>query len=251
MKINLGVNVDHVATVREARGVREPDPVAAAILCELGGADSITCHLREDQRHIHELDVRRLRLNVATSLNLEMAPVAKIISLAKELAPNTATLVPEKRQELTTEGGLDVAGNLQAIQSVVQELKASSIRVSLFIDPETAQVQAAKKCNADCIEFHTGRFANAWANAKYKNFTASAREEMELEVHALEDQITLARKYGLIVHAGHGLNYENVHEIAKLDGISEFNIGHSIIARAVLVGMERAVREMIEKMRLR
>jgi pyridoxine 5-phosphate synthase len=231
--IRLGVNIDHVATVRQARRADEPDPVAAAILALLGGADGITVHLREDRRHIQDRDVRLLRPVVATRLNLEMAAVDAIADLACEVKPDEATLVPEKRAELTTEGGLDVVANEQAVARVVGRLRHADIEVSLFIDPDRRQIEAAKRLGAQAIEIQTARYSETRTPAK-----------RERELAALCQATEAARDLGLHVHLGHGLNYHNVQAVAAIEGIAELNIGHSIISRAVLVGMERAVREM-------
>ncbi|MGL1903594.1 MAG: pyridoxine 5'-phosphate synthase [Fibrobacterales bacterium] len=236
MSKNLGVNIDHIATIREARKIREPDPIAGAVIAELAGADGITVHLREDRRHIQERDVRLLRQTVQTHLNLEMAPTAAMVQIAISLLPDMVTLVPESREEITTEGGLNVAGKIDEISKAIQALKTHDIAVSLFIDPEISQVKAAKKSGADYIEIHTGAFANAYDLGEAK--------ELERELIQIKDQTVLAQKYGLRVNAGHGLNYQNVGYIAAIDGIEELNIGHSIISRSVLVGLDRAVREM-------
>ena len=231
--MRLGVNIDHVATVRQARRAQEPDPVAAAVLATLGGADGITVHLREDRRHIQDRDVFLLRETVATRLNLEMAASDEIVAIALEVQPDEATLVPEKRQELTTEGGLDAIATETATRSAVDRLKAAGIPVSLFIDPDLAQVEQARKLGADAIEFQTGSYSEAVGQA------AIAEELAKLEqasAHALG--------LGLHIHMGHGLNYVNVKPIVRIAGVEELNIGHSIVSRAVLVGLERAVREM-------
>lgn len=232
---SLGVNIDHVATVRQARGSIEPDPVAAAALAELGGADGITIHLREDRRHIQDRDLRLLRQTVKTKLNLEMAATDEMVRIALETKPDMCTLVPEKRQELTTEGGLDVRLNLESLGEAVERLQDGGLVVSLFIDPDPDQIKAASKCGADYIEIHTGSFADArgW-------------KAQEAQLEKVRDAIKLAGKLGLGVNAGHGLNYTNIKKVASLGGIEEFNIGHSIISRAVLVGLERAVREMVD-----
>ncbi len=232
---NLGVNIDHVATVRQARGGMEPDPVAAAILAELGGADGITIHLREDRRHIQDRDLRLLRQTVKTKLNLEMAATDEMVRIALEVKPEICTLVPEKRQELTTEGGLDVRFNLELISQAVDRLQDGGILVSLFIDPDPDQIKAANKVDANCIEIHTGAFAEA-------------REWVlqEQELLKIGNAVRLAKKLGMGVNAGHGLSYGNIKKVAAIGGIEEFNIGHSIISRALLVGLERAVREMVE-----
>jgi len=231
---DLGVNIDHVATVRQVRKAVEPDPVAAAVLAELGGADSITVHLREDRRHIQDRDVRILRQTIRTRLNLEMAVSKEIIGIACEVHPDQATLVPEKRQELTTEGGLDVAGNLPKVKDAVKTLKDAGILVSLFIEPDHKQIDASVSAGAQAIEFHTGSYANAKG------------ESVKRELGRILDAVEHAHAAGLRVHAGHGLTYWNLAPLAEVPDIVEFNIGHSIISRAVLVGMERAVREMKE-----
>lgn len=229
----LGVNIDHVATVRQARRTVEPDPVWAATLAELAGADGITVHLREDRRHIQERDVRILHQTVRSKLNLEMAIDEAITQFAVELMPHQCTLVPEKREELTTEGGLDVVGNLQRVTQCVDRLAEAGIEVSLFIDPDQAQVDAADELNVSAVEFHTGTYADA----------QSELEQVE-ELEKLEQMTAYALGKDLLVHMGHGLTYNNVIPIASIPGVTELNIGHSIISRAVLVGMEQAVREM-------
>ncbi|WP_298437648.1 pyridoxine 5'-phosphate synthase [Geobacter sp.] len=231
----LGVNIDHVATIRQARGGVEPDPVAAAVLAEMAGADGITVHLREDRRHIQDRDLKLLRQTVKTRLNLEMAATEEMVGIALSLKPDMCTLVPEKRQELTTEGGLDVRINIQGIAEIVGKLQDGGIIVSLFIDPDPDQVKAASKAGADYIEIHTGTFAEArtWKD-----------ERAELE--RIENAIKLGTRLGLGINAGHGLNYNNIRKIAALGGIEEFNIGHSIISRAVFAGLDRAVRDMVD-----
>ncbi len=235
--IRLGVNIDHVATVRQARRAAEPDPVAAAVLATLGGADGITIHLREDRRHIQDRDVFRLRETVTTRLNLEMAAYPEIVEIALKAMPDEATLVPEKRQELTTEGGLDVVSNVASVSAAVDALKGAGIHVSLFIDPELTQVEAAHRLKADAIEFQTASYSEA------KGAAAVARELDKLRTATAQ-----AVAFGLHVHMGHGLNYWNVQPIVRIPGVEELNIGHSIVSRAVLVGMERAVREMKQVM---
>lgn len=232
---HLGVNIDHVATVRQARGGAEPDPVGAAVLAELGGADGITIHLREDRRHIQDRDLRLLRQTVKTKLNLEMAATDEMVRIALETRPEMCTLVPEKRQELTTEGGLDVRYNLELVTDAVDRLQNGGINVSLFVDPDPDQIKAANKAGADCIEIHTGSFAEAreW-------------KEQEQELIKIGNAVKLARKLGMGVNAGHGLNYTNIKKVAAIGGIAEFNIGHAIISRALFVGLERAVREMVD-----
>ncbi|MFZ4577546.1 MAG: pyridoxine 5'-phosphate synthase [Myxococcota bacterium] len=233
-RIRLGVNVDHIATLRQARGTRYPDPVFAASLAELAGADQITIHLREDRRHIQERDLQILRKTLTVPLNLEMAATQDMVSKALEYLPDTVTLVPEKREERTTEGGLDVAGQLAVITKVVGQLQAAGIVVSLFIDPTEPQVRASAQTGAPAIELHTGDYAEAKTAALH-------RERLQ----HLRDAALLAHRLGLRVAAGHGLDYHNVQSIAALPHVEELNIGHSIVARAVLVGFERAVAEMI------
>jgi pyridoxine 5-phosphate synthase len=230
----LGVNVDHVATVRQARGGREPDPVTAAALAELAGADSITVHLREDRRHIQDRDVEVLRRTLQTRLNLEMAATEEMTAIALDVRPDSACLVPERREELTTEGGLDVVRHETTLHKTVTELSRAGIQVSLFVDPELSQVEAARRIGADAIEIHTGTYCEAR--------TAAAQKA---ELDKIEACIREGKRLGLVINAGHGLNYLNVQAVAALGGIEEFNIGHSIISRAVFVGMERAVREMV------
>jgi len=234
----LGVNVDHVATLRQARRTTYPDPVTAAAIAELAGAGQITIHLREDRRHIQERDLRVLRETVQTLLNLEMAATQEMVKIAYEHKPNVVTLVPERREELTTEGGLDVAGQRDSIAKIIKNLKDGDIPVSLFIDPDLDQVRAAHKVNADRIELHTGRYCEA------RN-----ERERTRELGRIVDAAKAAARLGMSVAAGHGLNYDNVLPIVSIEEIDELNIGHSIVARAVLVGFERAVREMVELMR--
>jgi len=231
--VRLGVNVDHVATLRQARGTRYPDPVTAAAMAELGGADQITIHLREDRRHIQERDLSILRQTVQTSLNLEMAATKEMSKIAYEFKPDMVTLVPEKREELTTEGGLDVAMNRDSIKETVRFLVDGDIRVSLFIDPDIDQVRAAHKVNSNGVELHTG----AYCEAK----SAQIRKQ---ELSRLVDAAKTCYKIGLPVFAGHGLNLTNVGPVAAIREITEFNIGHSIVSYAIFVGMTQAVREM-------
>lgn len=232
--IRLGVNVDHVATLRQARGTRYPDPVAAATYAEESGADQITIHLREDRRHIQEHDLRTLRKIVTTSLNLEMACEDGIIALAAEIKPDVVTFVPERRQELTTEGGLDLCAQRKRLQRAIATLRAEGIRVSCFIDPDPAQVQAARGLEADAVELHTG----AWCAATTPDAAAH-------ELARLQQSARLAKESGCMVCAGHGLNYENIRAIVRaVPEVEEYNIGHSIVARALFVGMAQAVREM-------
>jgi pyridoxine 5-phosphate synthase len=232
--IRLGVNVDHVATVRQARRVDVPDPVEAALLAESAGAQGITVHLREDRRHIQERDVRLLRQKIVTKLNLEMAVTPDMVTFAADARPDDACFVPEKREELTTEGGLDVISQRARIKEAVSRLQGCGIQVSLFIDPDRKQIEAAKAVGAHAVEIHTGAYCNA---------SGAAREK---ELEGVSAAAKLAQSRGLEVHGGHGLNYENVIPIAAISEIVELNIGHSIIARAVIVGMEQAVREMKE-----
>lgn len=229
----LGVNIDHVATLRQARGGNDPDPLAAAVLVELAGADGIVVHLREDRRHIQDRDLHLLRDLIRTKLDLEMAADDTMAKIALTVKPDMVTLVPEKRQELTTEGGLDVANHLARIQQIVSMLHDGNIPVSLFIEPDLTQVKAAHKVSADFIELHTGRYANA-----------QRLKEADAEVDAITQAAKLAYKLGIGVNAGHGLNYRNVQRLVRMPEIVEYNIGHSIIARAVLVGLDQAVREM-------
>jgi pyridoxine 5-phosphate synthase len=229
----LGVNIDHVATIRQARKTVEPDPVWAAMLAELGGADQITVHLREDRRHIQDRDLEVLRRTVNVPLNLECAVEDSMLAIAIKTKPDQVCLVPEKRQEVTTEGGLDVAGNLSAVARATQMLTQAGIAVSLFIDPNPKQIEAASKTGATIVELHTGSYAHAFRSAD------ETRRLAEIKSAAKD-----AKGRGLRVDAGHGLTYNNVGPIASITEISELNIGHSIISRAVLVGMERAVREM-------
>ncbi|MBC8291108.1 MAG: pyridoxine 5'-phosphate synthase [Planctomycetes bacterium] len=229
----LGVNIDHVATVRQARRTVEPDPVWAAALAELGGADGITIHLREDRRHILDRDLRILRDTVQVKLNLEMAVAEEIVQIAVETKPHKVTLVPEKREEVTTEGGLDVIGNRDRIAEVVDQLHEAGIEVALFIDPEEAQIEASRQLGVSGVELHTGCYADA-----------SSEAVQAKELRQLSEAGAAAIRFGLLLHMGHGLTYRNVVPVARISGVSELNIGHSIIARAVMVGLERAVREM-------
>lgn len=229
----LGVNIDHVATVRQARRTVEPDPVWAAALAELGGADLITVHLREDRRHIQDRDVRVLRDTVQVKLNLEMAAADEITAIAVDIKPHQCTLVPEKRQEVTTEGGLDVVGQLDRVRNCVNRLRQAGIEVSLFIDADEAQVEASRDLGVQAVEFHTGRYADA----------PDERSRLR-ELETLRRCANFASKEGLIVHMGHGLTYRNVIPVARIAVVSELNIGHSIVARAVMVGFQQAVREM-------
>ena len=234
----LGVNVDHVATIREARKGREPDPIAAAVMVEMAGADGIVIHLREDRRHIKDRDLSIMREIVRTHLNLEMAATEEMVKKAITVLPDMVTLVPEKRQELTTEGGLDVRSNFDYLESQVATLRANGIVVSLFIDPDVYQIKASSRIGADYVELHTG----SYANVKDLN---TVMDELE----KIKSSAIAAAKLGLGVSAGHGLNYQNVVDIARIPQIEELNIGHSIISRAVMVGMEQAVRDMLRLIR--
>lgn len=231
--MRLYVNIDHVATVRQARRTDEPDPVRAAVMCELAGADGITVHLREDRRHVQDRDVRLLAATLRTVLNLELAASPEIVALATSLAPHQATLVPEHREEITTEGGLDLDRADARLREAITALTAARIRVSLFIDPTTAAVERARNLGVPAIELHTGRYAAQW-----RSNSEPLRELAETAAHA--------SSLGLAVHAGHGLTYENVARVAAIPEIEELNIGHSIVSRAVFTGLERAVREMRE-----
>ena len=230
--IALGVNIDHVATLRQARRAREPDPVHAALAAEQAGADSITLHLREDRRHIHDQDVRTLRGLLQTHMNLEMAVTEEMLGIAAEVRPADCCLVPEKRTELTTEGGLDVAGQLERVRAAAARLAAAGIRVSLFIDPDAAQVEAAHQSGAPVVELHTGAYAGA----------TGGRRATELQ--RLQSAARRAAGLGLTVHAGHGLDYHNVQPVAAISELVELNIGHAIMARAVFTGLAAAVRDM-------
>jgi pyridoxine 5-phosphate synthase len=238
MTQRLGVNVDHVATLRQARKSSYPDPVTAAGIAELAGAEQITIHLREDRRHIQDRDLRVLRETVQTVLNLEMAATQDMVKIAYEYKPDMATLVPERREEVTTEGGLDVNAQKDLVSKVVKNLKDGDMIVSLFIDPDLDQVKAAHKISADRIEIHTGRYCEA-----------RTEKERQRELGRIVDAAKAAVKLGLGCAAGHGLNYDNVRPVARIQEIDELNIGHSIVARAVMVGFDRAVREMVEIMR--
>lgn len=242
-RVLLGVNIDHVATLRQARGTRYPDPVQAAYVAEEAGADGITIHPREDRRHIQTRDVYVLAETLATRMNLEMAVTEAMLELAEEVGPEAVCLVPEKREELTTEGGLDVVGNEAAIKAACQRLAAVDSEVSLFIDPDYAQIEATVRCGAPVIELHTGAYADAGSEA-----------EQQAELKRIQQAAAYAQEQGLIVNAGHGLNYHNVEPIAAIPGMNELNIGHAIIARAVFVGLKDAVKEMrqlIEKVSVR
>jgi pyridoxine 5-phosphate synthase len=231
----LYINIDHVATLRQARRGQEPDPVEAASVCESAGADGITAHLREDRRHMQDADIEKLRKSVRTYFNLEMACVAEMLELARRLKPEQVTLVPERREEITTEGGLDITSDPSRIRNAVEALSGAGIRVSLFIDPTRPAVEQSKKLGVPAIELHTGSY--------------SRHPDSEEALEALRDSARRAADLGLAVHAGHGLNLRNVAAVAAIPEIEELNIGHSIISRSVFVGLDRAVREMGEAMR--
>ena len=231
----LSVNVDHVATIREARGIDEPDPVLAAGIAELAGAEGIICHLREDRRHIQDRDLSLLRKTVKTTLNLEMAAVKELVDIALTVKPDMVTLVPEKREELTTEGGLDVIRNKEEYERVTATLKEAGISVSFFIDPNPDQIQESFNAGADIIEIHTGLYSEA-----------KSGPEILKEFEKISQAAKVAKKLKLRIHAGHGLNYVNVKRFSSIPEIEEYSIGHSIIARAVMVGMDQATREMVK-----
>jgi pyridoxine 5-phosphate synthase len=237
MSIFLGVNIDHVATLRQARGTRYPDPIQAAIEAEQAGADSITLHLREDRRHIQERDVAMLSDILQTKMNLEMAVTEEMLKIAEKYRPQDCCLVPEKREELTTEGGLDVLGQFDRIKAACDRLAAANVRVSLFIDPELAQIEAAKACGAPVVELHTGRYADA-----------ETEEAAEAEWSVIAQAARQAKAIGLQVNAGHGLHYHNTQRIAAIPEFVELNIGHAIVARSVFTGFQSAVREMKQLM---
>ncbi|AIO42331.1 pyridoxine 5'-phosphate synthase [Burkholderia sp. AU19243] len=231
--IDLGVNIDHVATLRNARGTRYPDPIRAALAAEEAGADAITLHLREDRRHIVDADVRKLRPLLKTRMNLECAVTAEMLDIACDVRPHDACLVPEKREELTTEGGLDVAGRFEAVRAACKQLADAGVRVSLFIDPDETQIRAAHEAGAPVVELHTGRYADAHDEA-----------EQQREYERIVAGVQAGAQLGLKVNAGHGLHYTNVQQIAAIDGIVELNIGHAIVAHAIFAGWDNAVREM-------
>ena len=233
MDIFLGVNIDHIATLRQARGTRYPSLIDAAKICESSGADSITLHLREDRRHIQDQDVEELKFNLTTKMNLEMAATDEMLEIATKILPEDCCLVPEKRQELTTEGGLDVLSQLGRIKEVCSELSTNNIKASLFIDPDNYQIEAAVECGAPIIEIHTGHYADA-----------SSAAEMQKELQKISEACAYAHSLGLQVNAGHGLTLENTKAIAEINSVVELNIGHSIISRALFVGLGAATSEM-------
>jgi pyridoxine 5-phosphate synthase len=230
----LSVNIDHVATLRQARGEKQPDPVTAALIAEIAGASGIVSHLREDRRHVQDRDVYVLRDTLKTKLDLEMAATEEIINIALDVVPELVTLVPERRQELTTEGGLDVASEVSRFKEVTQRFHKKNILVSLFVAPIESQIKAAQKTGADFVELHTGEYANAKG------------EDIAMQLERLKKAAKFASKLSLKINAGHGLNYQNLKPVAMIDEIEEFSIGHGLISHAVFVGMERAVKEMIE-----
>ncbi|MCK5392040.1 MAG: pyridoxine 5'-phosphate synthase [Deltaproteobacteria bacterium] len=230
----LNVNVDHVATIRQARGTNEPDPVLAAFIAELAGAHGIVVHLREDRRHIQDRDLLILRQTVKTKLNMEMAATNEMVRIASQVKPDMVTLVPEKREELTTEGGLDVVGNLKTVSKAVKKLRDNGVFVSLFIDPDKNQIKASKEIGADMVELHTGLYADS-----------NNEKRRDKELIKIEESVGIALDHELRVAAGHGLDYTNVEPIAWIEEIEELNIGHSIISRSVIVGIEQAVSEML------
>ncbi len=232
--MNLCINIDHIATLRNARGGTEPDPVEAARICELAGADGIVVHLREDRRHIKDHDVWKLRETITTKLDLEMGASDEIVSIALQIVPNLVTLVPEKRQELTTEGGLDVVAHKEKLKRVIELFHSKNIPVSLFIDPVKAQIEAARAIGSDMIELHTGEYAEA-----------KDAHELQRLLNEISVAAQLGKQLGLEVNAGHGLNYVNVQAVAAIPQIDEMSIGHSIISRAAFIGLEQAVREML------
>ena len=232
-RVLLGVNIDHVATLRQARGTRYPDPVQAAMLAEEAGADGITVHPREDRRHIQDRDVLLLRETLQTKMNLEMAVTDDMLAFAEQVRPQCVCLVPEKREELTTEGGLDVDGQEERVARACDRLAKIGAEVSLFIDPDPAQIDAAVRCGAPVIELHTGEYAEA-----------ETPEALARSLRVLEDAVAYARKRGLVVNAGHGLHYHNTEAVAAIAGINELNIGHAIIARALFTGLKEAVQDM-------
>ncbi len=232
--MRLAINIDHIATLREARGGIEPDPITGAHICELAGAEGIVCHLREDRRHINDRDLRRLRKTIKTKLDLEMAATPEIVKIALKVVPDLVTFVPERRQELTTEGGLNVKKNERSLGTTINRLHKHGIPVSLFVDPAKDQIKAAAKIGADFIEIHTGEYANA-----------RAEKEAAREIERIREVANFAKSLRLRVNAGHGLNYVNIHPITSIHAIEEVSIGHAIISRALFVGLEAAVKDMV------
>jgi len=237
-RIRLGVNIDHVATIRNARRTFEPDPVHAAIIADLAGADQITLHVREDRRHVNERDLELIKSVIHSRVNLEMAVTEEMINIALKVKPHQVTLVPERREEITTEGGLDVKSNFERIKDAISRLKSAGITVNIFIDPDEEQIKRAKEAGADAVELHTGRYAEAFAEGD--------EEKVQKELERLKVCAKFAKQIGLKVYAGHGLTYKNVKPVAEIPEIEELNIGHSIVANAVLFGLKEAVKEMIK-----
>ncbi|SMO78923.1 pyridoxine 5'-phosphate synthase [Balnearium lithotrophicum] len=237
-KIRLGVNIDHVATVRNARRTFEPDPVHAAVIADLAGADQITLHVREDRRHVNERDLKTIKEVIHSKVNLEMAPTDEMVEIALSVKPHQVTLVPEKREEVTTEGGLDVLSQKERIKEVVERLKNGGITVNIFIDPDKEQIKAASEIGADAVELHTGAYAEAFAE--------NNEEKVGEELERLKEAAKFAKGLGLRVYAGHGLTYKNVKKVVEIPEIEELNIGHSIVANAVLLGLKEAVEKMIK-----
>ncbi len=233
--MTLNINIDHVATLRQARGGKEPDPVTAAVNAELAGATGIVCHLREDRRHVNDRDVRMLREVIQSKMDLEMSANEEIIQIALDVLPELVTIVPEKRQELTTEGGLDLASDIERFKTLTERMHDKDIEVSFFIEPTEEQIEAALKCDADMVELHTGSYANG-----IKEY------DIDFEYRKIVNAAVFASKAGLKVAAGHGLNYINTHQIAKIPCINELSIGHSVMARAIFVGIDKAVRDMLD-----
>lgn len=236
--MRLAINIDHIATLRNARGGKEPDPIVAAKIAEEAGAECIVCHLREDRRHIKDDDVRRLRRAATTKLDLEMSAAPEIIKMAKRVKPDLCTLVPERRKELTTEGGLDVIKYKVSLKRAIKDLHVSGIKVSLFIDPVIEQIQATKEIGADMMEIHTGEYANA-----------NSRSEIQDQLNRIKSAAKLGKKLGLIVNAGHGLDYKNIKPIAKIHEIDEVSIGYSVIVESMFIGLENAVKKMVKLIR--
>lgn len=236
--MRLAINIDHIATLRNARGGKEPDPVVAAKIAEGAGAECIVCHLREDRRHIKDDDVRRLRKAVTTKLDLEMSVAPEIIKIAKRIKPDLCTLVPERRKELTTEGGLDVIKYKKSLKRAIKDLHASGIKVSLFIDPVTEQIQATKEIGTDMMEIHTGEYANA-----------NSRNDIQDQLNRIKSAAKLGKKLGLIVNAGHGLDYKNIKPIAKIREIDEVSIGYAVIVESMFIGLEHAIKKMVKLVR--
>ena len=247
MTAKLNVNIDHVATVREARKTIEPSIIAAAVICEQAGADGITVHLRQDRRHIQDKDIEILRSVVTTYLNVEMATTEEMISIAVETKPDAVSLVPESQNEITTEGGLDVAGNFENVQTAIKRLRDAGIFASIFIDPDERQIEAAHNAGAQQIELCTAEYAELTLGAKSSHGEGAMRAAQEIK--RIDDAATFAGQFGLVVAAGHGLTYRNIRALAQISEITEFNIGHNIISRSIFVGLNQAVREMIEAIR--